>query len=112
MAATNSIPMKSLLKCIGAENQEIDSSFVAFSLVPRINACGRMENAEIALKLLISENSHESEALCEELNNLNAMRKDIENNVFNMAEDLLKKEPWRKNEKIIIAEGENWNHGV
>lgn len=112
MAATNSISMKSLLKCIGAENQEIDSSFVAFSLVPRINACGRMENAEIALKLLISENSHESEALCEELNNLNAMRKDIENNVFNMAEDLLKKEPWRKNEKIIIAEGENWNHGV
>lgn len=112
MRYTNSIPIKAILRCIGGENQEIDSSFVAFSVVPRINACGRMENAEIALKLLISEDDSEANALCEKLSKLNSMRKNIENDIFNLVEDQLEKEPWRKNEKIIIAEGRNWNHGV
>lgn len=112
MKNTDSVPIKALLKSIGTENQEIDSSFVAFSLVPRINACGRMENAEIALKLLICEDVLEAENLCEKLNELNSMRKNIENDIFALAEELLDKEPWRKDEKIIIAEGKNWNHGV
>ncbi len=112
MRNTDFIPIKCILRHLGGESQEVDSSFVAYSLVPRINACGRMENAEIALKLLISEDISESDFLCEKLNELNRLRKDTENDIFNLVEQLLEKEPWRKNAKIIVAEGENWNHGV
>lgn len=111
MQSIKNAPIRTILESFGAPNP-VDSSFIAFNLVPRINACGRMENAEVALKLLISEDVAASRTLCDKLNELNTMRKNIENEIFGLVEDLLNKEPWRKNEKIIIAEGKDWNHGV
>ena len=102
-----------LLNVSGLSNKsELDLKTVAFLMVPRINACGRMGNAELALKLLISSDISEAMKYAEKLNKLNGLRKDIEEKIFKMAEELLINEPERKHEKIIVIEGENWDHGV
>lgn len=95
-----------------SDKSELDLKTVAFLMVPRINACGRMGNAELALKLLISSNISEAMEYAEKLNKLNALRRDTEEKIFKMAEELLVSEPERKHEKIIVIEGENWDHGV
>ncbi len=104
--------IKVLLRCAGLEGKILSAPSVAFGLVPRINASGRMGNAELALKLLLSENENEALALCQELDNLNILRKNTESEILQSVEKILNDEPHRKFEKILIAEGESWNHGV
>ncbi len=106
------VALKALLNVSNLNGREVSASSVAFGLVPRINACGRMNNASLALKALLSNNSEEALSLCSKLNNLNDLRKEIEARIFESVEALLKNEPWRKYEEIIVAEGENWDHGV
>lgn len=102
----------SLLKCSNLYLKELDSISVAFGIVPRINACGRMDNARLALELLMCDDVYESDQIAVEVCKLNDLRKNIENEILEDVEKLLLKEPERKYEKIIVAEGENWNHGV
>lgn len=92
--------------------KELDSTSIAFGIVPRINACGRMDNARLALELLMCDDIYESDKIAVEVCKLNDLRKNIENEILEDVEELLLKEPGRKYEKIIVAEGENWNHGV
>lgn len=104
--------VKALLECSNLMGRVLDSSGVAFGLVPRINVSGRMGDAELALRLLLSEDDEEARTLCAELDGLNALRKNTENEILESVEKTLNNEPWRKHEKIIVVEGENWNHGV
>lgn len=102
----------SLLKCSNLFGKELDSTSVAFGIVPRINACGRMENAKLALELLLCENSHDADEMSKEVCKLNDLRKITENKILDDVERILSEEPIKKYEKIIVVEGENWNHGV
>ena len=104
--------INSLIEISGLKNKQISSMNIAYCLVPRINASGRMDDATLALKLLISESEIEADEFATELNDLNNKRKEIENEILDSVEDLLAREPERKNRKIIIAEGKDWHHGV
>ncbi len=104
--------IKALIDCLNFNEKQLCVSDIAFGIVPRINACGRIERAKLAFELLVCEDLGESYCFCEELEKLNILRKDTENKIFEEVEKLLNKEPERKKEKIIIAEGKNWEHGV
>ena len=57
IAQTRNIGLKALLEVIGFKT--IDSSAISFGVAPRINACGRMGNEQIALDLFLSKNYEE-----------------------------------------------------
>ncbi|MBR0423857.1 MAG: DHH family phosphoesterase, partial [Clostridia bacterium] len=99
--------INSLIEISGLKDKQISSTNIAFCLVPRINASGRMGDSALALKLLISENEKEAYDLANELNELNNERKATENEILDSVEELLAKEPDRKNRKIIIEEGKH-----
>ncbi len=109
---SNKPGIKSLINVAGLNGKNFDTTSVAFCLVPRINASGRMGDASLALKLLISGTEKEAEQLAFELNEMNVKRKEIENEIFDSVEELLSTEPTRKYEKVIIAEGDGWHRGV
>lgn len=104
--------IKSLIGVSNLQGKEIDAIGIAFCLIPRINASGRMGNASLALKLLVSGTEEEAEQLALELNELNTERRETESDILNSVERLLSAEPRRKYEKIIIAEGDDWHRGV
>jgi single-stranded-DNA-specific exonuclease len=56
---------------------------VAFQLAPRLNAAGRMENAEQALRLLLARDAAEAEPLARSLDEQNRQRQDIERGICN-----------------------------
>ena len=64
---------------------EITASQLAFSIVPRINAGGRMQHADLALHLMLCEDEEDAAELVAELDQLNDMRKQVEQEVFNEA---------------------------
>ena len=55
---------------------EVSSETIGFGIAPRLNAAGRMQSAEMAIKLLLVKDEMEAEYLATELNNLNSERKE------------------------------------
>ena len=92
---------------------EPSSMQVVFGMVPRLNAAGRMQHADIALQLLLCEDREEAEDIAAELNALNDLRKKTEQEVFadalNQYAELSEED---KNSKVHVFFAEDWHPGV
>ncbi|MBU0540187.1 single-stranded-DNA-specific exonuclease RecJ [Patescibacteria group bacterium] len=55
--------LRHLARVAGCEIEKADSTSIGFALGPRINAAGRMEHAELALRLLLAESDEEAAML-------------------------------------------------
>ena len=98
---TKRVGILELMRVAGV--QKIDSEAIGFQIGPRLNAGGRMESAEISLKLLMSKERAEAAMLAEELNRLNGERRTTQRAA--LEEILVDSEP------VIVAAG-NWHEGV
>ncbi len=72
LAKTRWPGLKALLDIAGVK--KLDAFALGFVLAPRINAAGRIKHADLAFKLLVSDNIAEAAALALELNDLNKHR--------------------------------------
>ena len=106
---TKNVGLKQLISEIGFK--EINSYMVSFGIAPRINACGRMGKQEEALCLFLSEDLDEVKQITKKLNEYNLQRQEKEKDIFEQAEEQLKKKNIDKLNSIILA-GEEWHHGV
>ena len=70
--------LMAMKKVSGVEYQVIDSGKASFSLIPRINAAGRIASANDAVELLLSENQDQAEELALRLDGFNRKRQVIE----------------------------------
>ncbi len=101
------------LKAIAGINaQVITSSNIAFALVPRINAAGRMGSAETAIKLLLSENFDDARLLAEEVNEANILRQQTELKILKEAEEKIEKTPGMLYDRVLVVAGDGWHSGV
>ena len=97
---------------VGYENKYVSSITVAFNLVPKINACGRLGGAGKAVKLFLTEDFDEAMLLADELIEENKIRKDIESKILAEAIKTIESNENIKLRKILVVEGEDWHQGV
>lgn len=102
----------SALKKIANSNGEMSSYDVAFQLCPRINAAGRMDSAEIALKLLISDDEEDAEFRASQLNIENEHRHEVEDNIAKDVASIIKKDKSYGEDRVIVVAGNNYHKGV
>lgn len=88
----------------------ITSENIAFGVAPRINASGRLDTVDAALKVLISNNPHEVQMAITTLNELNKVRQTLCQEVFLQADEMVQKEH-NKYPAIILA-NEGWHIGI
>ena len=105
---TKNVGLKALLDASGYK--KIDSMTISFGLAPRINACGRMGNADIALKLFLTKDKSEAKQIAIDLNEYNKQRQEIEKRMCNEAISKIEKE--KQDKKVIVLESKNWHHGI
>jgi single-stranded-DNA-specific exonuclease len=70
-----------LLEVAGRSADELSSSDLGFSLGPRLNAAGRLEDMAIGIECLLAESAFEARPLAQQLDDLNRERRDIETNM-------------------------------
>ena len=87
----------------------VNSENIAFGVAPRINAAGRLDTVKNAVKLLISDNKTEIDLCVEELNNLNRIRQDLCDNIYEEAIAMLQNEPPKDS---IILYKKDWHIGI
>lgn len=109
---SNRPAIKVILEKLGLNGKVLDSMDVAFNIVPKINACGRMGSADKSIKFLLSESVEEAEEIYSEMYSDNDLRKSTESKIMASIEQQLKLEPQRLLNKIIICEGKGWHPGV
>ncbi|MGO4269814.1 single-stranded-DNA-specific exonuclease RecJ, partial [Paenibacillus sp. TAF58] len=103
---------RSLIGVSGIENKEVTASHIGFSLAPRINASGRLEAADIAVKLLTTSDDKESEQIAFELDMLNKERQLIVEDMVKEAFVLAEQQQAKGLDKVIVVAKEQWNVGV
>lgn len=101
-----------LLEEAGAAGKALVSQDLAYTLVPRINAAGRMDSPRQALELLLSGDEEEAQVLAQAVNTANTRRREVEAGVQREALLQLQREPRRLYARVVIVEGENWFPGV
>ena len=90
--------------------QEVTSQTLAFTLAPRVNAAGRMGDANAALRLFTSEDEEETRVLAELLNNYNSERQRLCDELYERARAQIAAEGAYGN--VVMAEGEDWHPGL
>ncbi len=78
--------------------KEIDNWQVGFQLAPRLNAAGRLDHANSAYQLLITEDKQQAVKIARELNSTNQERQKITEDIFAQADQNIKEQ-----DKIIFA---------
>lgn len=77
LAETKNLGLRKLAEKTGLEITELSAYHIGFVIGPCLNAGGRLQTAKLALRLLLSADESEADALAEELKTLNDVRKDM-----------------------------------
>lgn len=100
--------IKSLLK--NANVKEITATSLSYSVAPRVNAAGRMGNANVALSAFLSEDEYEVGVFTEQLNQFNAKRQNDCEELYKSAKNKLSnKSPLMK---VNVLYDKKWNTGL
>ena len=108
---TNPRPcIAALLATTGQAGKPLSATNLSFSLIPRLNAAGRMGNADLALDLLMCDNYGECCAMAEALEDVNNQRRAIEAELS----DIAKEQAGRiyHGQRALVVAGEGWHEGV
>ncbi len=84
---------------------------LAFSLGPRINAAGRLEDISLGISCLIAEQMPQALSLAQQLNDMNIQRKGIQQEIKFSAQSLLEQIDVSQRYTICLFDAA-WHHGV
>ncbi|UJF31967.1 single-stranded-DNA-specific exonuclease RecJ [Paenibacillus hexagrammi] len=112
MQASDYAGIRALLSVAGVERKEVTATHIGFSLAPRINASGRLECADDAVKLLTTEDEQEAEQIALELDLLNKERQRIVEEMASEAIVMAEEQRSKGHDKVIVVAKEEWNVGV
>jgi len=100
-----------LKKVAGLNGKNITPISVGYFLAPRLNASGRLEEADTSVKLLIAESKERAHYLASYLNKLNQKRQNLQQNYLDTVILSLPQDT-QLMEKVIIVENDDWHAGL
>jgi len=103
--------LRALLRETGLEEKEVTSIQIGFVLAPRINAAGRMGEAELAADLLLTDDPVRAESMARELCELNRERQVVEQDIFAQAVEQIELLPAEQRSALVLS-SEEWHQGV
>ena len=110
LSKTKNLGLKKLMETAMINPEKIDTYTIGFQIAPRINAAGRMDHANTAYELLITENIEEAITIAYELNRKNSERQALTDKLVAEAKKQLGEITAEL--PVLFAWGEKWNAGV
>jgi len=105
--------IRALIGSAGLDGQNLDSYHVGFLLAPRLNACGRMGHARLAVEMLTEADTHRADEIATYLEQQNRQRQSIERQILDEAIAQTERLGMDNGEhRAIVIGQENWHPGV
>ncbi len=110
MQKTKNIGLNELMKTARVQVNRLTTATVGFMIAPRLNAAGRLDDAQLAVKLLTTRDKNKASELADFLEQENARRQQIEKEILAQAQEVMAKQGGVK--KVLVLAAENWHIGV
>ena len=111
LSSASRIGIQALKKVAGIADC-VDSVAVGFRLAPRLNAAGRLDDASVAVELLLTDDRERADALAEYLNAGNEERQALEQEILNDALQMVASGSNLRGRRSIVLASESWHSGV
>ncbi len=98
--------ISALMRKAGVSSDGIRTRDLSFVLGPRLNSAGRVSHADLAVRLLLTEDHAEAADLALELEGCNTKRRELDSGVFSEARKLAGDGP------CVVLGSDSWHPGV
>ena len=109
---TGRLGLQELMKNAGIEPSTLSTEQIGFSIAPRMNALGRLGDANPIVDFLTTDDPARARGLANQLEALNAERKLLQDQVHNAALDQIERDPSLLDQNVLILHHESWPGGV
>jgi single-stranded-DNA-specific exonuclease len=104
--------LTALINRCNGQPDEIGAEQIAYRVIPRLNAAGRMESAALAAALLSTSDAEEAARMVDSLNALNDRRRQVEGEILRACLDHLTADPKNLQKRALVLSRKNWHPGV
>jgi single-stranded-DNA-specific exonuclease len=113
LPTTKHVGLRALIDCSGLAGRSLDTYDVGFMLAPRLNACGRMGHAALAVELLTTAPPQRSIEIAQYLSSQNEQRQKVEREIVDQAAAMVRERGMDRDDcRAIVLAGESWHAGV
>jgi single-stranded-DNA-specific exonuclease len=113
LRASKLVGIKALIASAALTGQSLDSYHVGFCLAPRLNACGRMGHAALAVKMLTEATEAEAAEIAEYLEKQNRARQALERTMLAQALEQLETNGFSPDrDRAVVLGSDSWHAGV
>jgi single-stranded-DNA-specific exonuclease len=109
---TKRLGLKVIAELAGANLESLTEETIGFTFAPRLNALGRLGDANPAVELLLTNDPARARVLATQIEGLNVQRRLLTSQVYEAAETQLRANPGLLTEPAIILSHPNWPGGV
>lgn len=104
--------LRAILERARIPAEELNEGHIGFAIAPRLNALGRLDDANPAVELLTTEDWGRARILANSLEGFNARRKFLSNQVYESALAQIEAEPGVLDYAALVLSHEEWHSGV
>ncbi len=104
--------IRALIRESGLEGKEIRAGQVGFILAPRLNAAGRVGDANDGLRLLLTDDEREASRLARQLETMNTERQALDQRILEEAITQVERERDPDRDAALVLASDSWHAGV
>ncbi len=101
-----------LVEDAGLSGKSISAGNLSFTIVPRINAGGRLGLSKKSVTMLLTDDEEYAADIAAELSSDNMERQQIERDILSEIDEMIRQDPSLVNNPVIVVCGEGWHKGV
>ncbi|MGB8984883.1 MAG: single-stranded-DNA-specific exonuclease RecJ [Anaerolineales bacterium] len=109
---TGRIGLRAMAELSGTSLESLTEETIGFNFAPRLNALGRLSDANPAVELLLSHDPARVRVIAAQIEGLNAQRRLLTSQVYEAAEAQLREDPDLNTEPALVLTSQNWPGGV
>jgi single-stranded-DNA-specific exonuclease len=112
LAHTRQVGLAALIKVCGIAGRTPTVTDLGFRLGPRLNACGRLEGADLGVTLLTTTDPKQAEKIAQELDRLNQERQAVEKDIVQAVFEQIEKSANLRTTLGLVVFDPDWHEGV
>lgn len=103
--------LRALIAKAGLKLGQVDEEDLGFSIVPRLNATGRLADAKMAVRLLLTDSEQEAAFLADQIDKLNTQRQTLTKEIYAQALAQVKQHGWQNKSTLTLYDA-HWHEGI
>lgn len=108
----NRLGLRAMLERAEIQPEDLNEGHIGFTLAPRLNALGRLDDANPSVELLITDDWERARILANNLEGLNSQRKFLSNQVYQSVVAQIESDPALLEYSVVVLSHPDWHTGV